>query len=234
MNPKSENRMEAKEKVRLSDLINNFMRKYRVALAIIGIALITVIAVVGIVSFINHDRLVKSTASLEELDILFEKWEVADESGKSVAGDRVIESAGTLIARFGGTYAALKAGMMQAAVLYERKDYLAAELAYNAIHTRGPKSHLAPKALAGAAVMAEERGDKDKAIGYLQQAITQYPNATGANRVIFTIGRIFEETRQYDKALEQYRSLVAKGQNDDWTKLSQSRIIHVTTLGIAP
>ncbi len=235
MNPKDTvAQAKPKDEVRLSEKISTIIRANRTILAVLGISLIVIVVAIGVVSFIQNDRLVKSTAALENLEVEFDEWASTENADKVGLADAVIESAAKIRSSYPKSYAALRSGIIEARIHFDRADFVAAEAAFNTIALANPKSHLAPTALGNAAAMAEERGDNEKALEYLIKLVESYPVAPGLGRALFSIGRLYEESRQFDKAVVFYLRLSAMDSETDWTKLAQSRIIHLKSLGMVP
>lgn len=221
------------EKPSLSERLNDFLRANRVALFAVAALIVVGVVGLGVSSAINQSKLKSSTEALEKLESRFEEWAQAEEAARATLSAELLTEADALIARYGKLYAGLRAGFMKARLHFATNDYAAAEAAYAAVAAAGPKSHLAPVALANAAAMAEEKGDREKAIAYLREAEAKYPKAPGAARNTFNIGRLYEGMKDYKAAMSAYAALVAAGQDNDWTKLARSRIIHLRALGLA-
>jgi tetratricopeptide (TPR) repeat protein len=235
MNPKDTvAQAKPKEEVRLSEKISAIIRANRTVLAVLGISLIVIVVAIGVVSYVQNDRLIKSTMALENLEVEFDEWASAENEGKTAAAESVLSSAEKIRSSFPGSYAALRSGMIEARIHMDNADFAAAEVAFSNVSLANPKSHLAPTALGNAAAMAEERGDSEKALEYLIKLVDTYPAAPGLGRALFSIGRLYEETRQFDKAVVFYLRLGAMDSQTDWTKLAQSRIIHLKSLGMVP
>jgi tetratricopeptide (TPR) repeat protein len=223
-----------KDAVRFSEQVSDFMRKNRKLLAVLGIGLVVAVAAIGIVSYVQQDRLVRSTVALENLEVDFDAWASAEGEAKTRLGQTVIDNATKLRSAFPRSYAALRSGMIEAGIHIERGDFAGAEAAFSAVATANPKSHLAATALGNAAAMAEERGDNEKALEYLLKLVDSYPASPGLGRALFSVGRLYEDNRQFDKAVVYYLRLSAMASETDWTKLAQSRIIHLKSLGMIP
>lgn len=223
----------SEEKPSFSERLNDFLRANRVALLAFAALIVVGVVGLGVSSAVQQSRLRSSTEALERLESRFEEWAQAEEGARATLGAELIAESDELISRFGKLYAGLRAGFMKARLHAESGDYAAAEAAYAAVAAAGPKSHLAPVALANAAAMAEEKGDRERAVAYLQDAQARYPKAPGAARNAFNVGRLYEGANDYKAAMAAYAALVAAGQDNDWTKLARSRIIHLRALGLA-
>lgn len=235
MNPKdTAAQTKPNEAVRFSEKISNLIRANRTLLAVLGISLVITVLAIGIVSYVQNDRLVKSTLALENLEAAFDEWASAEGNDKSEQEQNVIANATALRSSFPKSYAALRSGIIEARIYFDRGDFAEAEAAFSNVASMNPQSHLAPTALGNAAAMAEERGDSEKALEYLIKLVDIYPEAPGMGRSLFSIGRLYEEAREFDKAIVFYLRLSAMASETDWTKLAQSRIIHLKSLGMVP
>ncbi|MGD9938247.1 MAG: tol-pal system YbgF family protein [Clostridia bacterium] len=235
MNPKDTvAQAKTREEVRLSEKISTIIRANRTFLAVLGISLIIIVVAIGVVSYVQNDRLVKSTLALENLEVELDEWASAENDGKTEKAKIIVASAEKIRSSFPKSYAALRSGVIEASIYIDQGDFSAAETAFSNVALANPKSHLAPTALGNAAAMAEERGDNEKALEYLIKLVDTYPSAPGLGRALFSIGRLYEETRQFDKAVVFYLRLSAMESETDWTKLAQSRIIHLKSLGMVP
>ncbi|HAE23218.1 MAG TPA: hypothetical protein DCG47_12995 [Spirochaetaceae bacterium] len=221
------------EKQKFSEKLNEILRANRVAFLAISAFIVVAVAAIGIVAMVQQDRLVKSTIALEALEARFDGWASSSEESRPSASEALIKEADALVAKYSKDYAGLRARLIKGRVLVGANDYLGAEQSFASIAEAGPKSHLAPMALANASAMAEERGDLQAALGYLMKARASYPASPGADRVAFSIGRIQESLKDYAKAMEAYSALVAGGADNDWTKLARDRIIYLRSLGLA-
>jgi tetratricopeptide (TPR) repeat protein len=235
MNPKDTvAQANTREVVRLSEKISSIIRANRTVLAVLGISLVVIVIAIGVVSYVQNDRLAKSTLALENLEVELDEWVSAENDDKTEKSKIVIDSAEKIRIAFPKSYAALRASIIEASIHVDQGDFAAAESAFSKVAIANPKSHLAPTALGNAAAMAEERGDNEKALEYLIKLVDTYPSAPGLGRALFSIGRLYEETRQFDKAVVFYLRLSAMESETDWTKLAQSRIIHLKSLGMVP
>ncbi len=221
---------DAKEKLVVR--LNDFMHANRKVFLAIGIVILASIVGLGIFSIVSADRLAKSTLALEKLEKQVLAWKSANETDKAAKGTELVTEADTIVARYGRQYAAIRASIIKAEVLAASNDAPGAEKAYAAAAKAYPKSHIAPVALANAAALAEDRGDADAALSYLEKAQADYPDAPGSGRILLSIGRMHEATRQYAKALDAYTKLVAKGNESDWTKIAHDRIILIKSQGL--
>jgi len=213
--------------------LTDFLRRSRVALLVVAAIFVVALVSAGVVSAVRQDRLAKSSAAMDSLDAAYDDWLALAEDARPSASASLLADAAAVAEGYDGMYAELRAHLVQARVHYILKDYASAEKAFLAVTDADPDSHLALVSLANASAMAEERGDKEAALAHLSRAEKDYPAAAGLARIRFNIGRIYEETKQYDKAMSAYGALAALPEESDWTKLARDRIIYLRSLGLA-
>ena len=197
-----------------------------------GLVIVGAIVTIGIVSWIQDSRLASSTKALEQLERTYSGWLELDEAGQKDKADALLSEAAALGAKYPKLYAGAKALMIQGMVQNDSGNIEAAEKIWAALATAQPESHLAPVALVNASTAAENKGNNEAALSYLNRYLEKYPGSAGQGRVLLSIGRIYESMKQYDKALETYTKLVASGDDSDWTKLAHDRIISVRSSGL--
>ncbi|HUW70786.1 MAG TPA: tetratricopeptide repeat protein [bacterium] len=219
-------------KVKFSDHLNDFLLANRKIFLIFGIVAVVLVVGAGVVSVVNSSIATNSTIALEKLEADFASWSSATDADKPAKSEAILTGADTIIRKYSGRYAAARSLLIKAQLQVAISDLPAAEKSFALLADKYPKSHMAPVALANAAAVAEDRGDQDGALKYLEKADSKYPTEPGSGRVILSIGRIHENMKQYDKAMEAYNRLVATGTDSDWTKLAHDRIIILKSLGL--
>lgn len=221
------------EDVSFAQRLNDALLSNRRILLAFGILAVAAVVAIGVISAINSRAADKATAAIEALDARYEAWSALEPAKRAGETDALVADADAVIKSYGKRYAVQRALMLKAQVYHGADDLSAAEKAYADLASRFPDSHMAPVALSNAAAMAEDRGDSDAALRYLETAETKYPDAPAIGRVVLSIGRIYEGAKRYDKAMEAYGRLVAGGTDSDWTKLARDRIIVLKSLGLA-
>ncbi|HOZ71027.1 MAG TPA: tetratricopeptide repeat protein [Spirochaetales bacterium] len=222
-----------KDEVKFAERLGDFIRANRVGLLVVGVAILVAIVALGVYSIVSSDRLQKSTVALEALEAGFADWNALEGEARTAKGAELTVQADAVAAKYGKLYAAGRASMIKAELLFAMSDLPGSEKAYLAAAAGAPKSHLAPVALANAASVAEDRGDNEAALSYLQRAATEYPSAPAIGRVTLSIGRIYENMKRYGEAMEAYTRLIATGTESDWTKIAHARIILLKSRGLA-
>ncbi|OHD14498.1 MAG: hypothetical protein A2Z96_08175 [Spirochaetes bacterium GWB1_48_6] len=220
------------EKVKFVERVNAFMHTNRKVFLFLVIAVLVGVVGLGVYSAISSNLVVKSTIALDSLETSYKEFSSLEDAEKTTKSVDLITGADVLIAKYGKRYAAVRASMIKAEILFALNDVAAAEKLFAATADLYPKSHLAPVALANAAGIAEDRGDFDLALTYLNKVESAYPVAPGIGHIKLSIGRIYETTKLYDKALETYTKLVATGVESDWTKIAHDRIILMKSQGL--
>jgi tetratricopeptide (TPR) repeat protein len=222
------------EEVKFSERINDFMNSNRKIFIVLGIAILIIVIAIGVVTFISQDLGNKATLAMEKLESELEVWtELQDESDKKTASTEIMKNADSLILKYSKQYASSRASVIKAQIQLSNNDPEGAERTYIELAERLPESHMAPVSLVNASSIAEDRGQNDKAIAYLEKAIDKYPATPGFGRILLSLGRIYEQNKQYDKAKEAYGKLIAAGVESDWTKLAHDRIILMKSLGLS-
>jgi tetratricopeptide (TPR) repeat protein len=218
--------------MKFSERLNDFMHKNRKIFLAIGIGVLALVILLGVFSVVSSSIKQKSTMSLELLEADYLAWNETEDSDRASSVAAIIEKADVLIKKYGKQYAAARALMIKAEILHASKDLAGAEKNYYELAISFPKLHMAPVALSNAAAVAEDLGDADAALEYLLKADSMYPGYPGAGRVALSIGRIYESTKKFDKAMETYTRLISAGIESDWTKIAQDRIILLKSQGL--
>jgi len=213
----------------------DFLRKYRYAvLALFGAAILAVVGV-AVGTAIKDSAVKASTARLEKLDADFAAYSSEQDAAKKDALEKALLASADDIARRGPRlYAAQKAMVYKAKIEESKKDWTEAEKDWLAIASAVPESYLAPVALQGAAVDAEELGSVDRATADYKRLIDKYSaNAIGIPHAYFALGRLAEQQKDYAAAMASYQKIVSSWPDDDWTKLATDRIIFLKSRGLA-
>lgn len=221
-------RQKKEEELNIQQHISAFLVKNR-SLIIGGIVAIFVIIGALVAITIVSDN--KRDAAYSKIDTLVEQWNEAknasDTSALATAEDTIIADLTKIADGNGRTFAGARAGLALAEIYFSRKDWQNAETWYLAVEKASPESYTAGLALFNASVCADESGNADNALSYLEKAIAleSFPMKT---RALFNIGRIEEDRNQNDKAIAAYEKLTGDYAEDEWTLLAKSRLIALT------
>ena len=215
----------AAEKVTVSQKLNDFITKFRVAIiAIIAVVVIAVVAIL-LVSVVTEGN---SRKAFESVDKALTDWDAArtaaDKTGLAAKEDELIVSLKKVAASSGKTYAAAHALNTVAEIYYSRKDWKNAEEQYLAAAKAAPKAFSCGINYYNAASCADELGNADDALAYFNKALA-LENFSMKPRALFSIGRIEEQRSKKAEAIAAYEKLASQYPDDDWTLLAKSRII---------
>jgi tetratricopeptide (TPR) repeat protein len=224
----------ATEKKSLYAKLADFLRRFRVVIiSVFGAAILAVVAVAAI-SAINSAQLKASAASLEKLEADYSSYSTEqDQAKKAELQKSFLVSADAVAKKWGKRYAGQKALVYKAKIAESSKDWAAAEKDYLAAVAVNADSYLAPVALQGAAVAAEELGAPDRAITAYKKLLDKYAaSSLGIAHAHFALGRLAEQAKDYAGAVAEYQKIVAGWPESDWTKLANDRIIFVKSSGL--
>jgi tetratricopeptide (TPR) repeat protein len=222
------------DKKSISQAISDFLRKYRVIfLALLG-AIVAAVLVIAIWTWIHSATLKASTARLEKVeDDMTALSSEQDATKKAELEKSIAAGLDEIIAKWPRQFAGVRARVLKARKAAEAKDWAAAEKDWLAAADASGKGYLAPVALEGAAVAAEERGAPEKAAEYYKRLVDNFPKAAGAAHAYFSLGRLAEDSKDYTSAIGHYEKVVATYPDDDWTKLAKDRILSLKSRGLA-
>jgi tetratricopeptide (TPR) repeat protein len=213
----------------------DFLRKYRVpVLAAFGLAALVVLGV-AVGTAIKDSAVKASTTRLEKLDADFAAYSgEQDAAKKATLENALLDSIDSIVKKGPRQYSAQKALAYRARIRENSKDWVSAEKDWLAIAEAVPESYLAPIALQGAAVAAEEQGAIDRASADFKKLIDKYGKVSvGIPHAHFALGRMAEQSKDYASALVSYQKIVSTWPDSDWTKLATDRIIFMKSRGLA-
>jgi tetratricopeptide (TPR) repeat protein len=212
-----------------------FLRKYRLAVLIVVGAGLLVVLGVGIGTAISSAALKASTARLEKLDADFQAYMGEQDAAKKADLEKgLLGSVDAVLKKGQRSFAGQKALSYRARIAESKKDWAPAEKDWLAIVAAAPDSYLAPVALQGAAVAAEEQGAADRAAEDYKKLIDKYGSkAVGIAHAHFALGRLAEQSKDYASAMVSYQKIVSTWPDSDWTKLATDRIIFLKSRGLS-
>lgn len=224
-----------KEKKPFSEKLTDFIGTHRKLIIGIGIAVVVVIAAVGIYTVVSGNIASDSSRAMDLADQKFQAWwQETDEQKKADAEKALIADLDTIAEKWPKTIAAQRALLRKSTILSQKKDYAEAEKAALDAFERNKKSYAAPVALQLAAISAEEAGNIDAAIAHYTAITKDYlkdnPSAPSA---LFNLGRLQEEKKDYVAAVESYNQLVSSFGDSDWALLAKNRLIYLKSQGLA-
>jgi TolA-binding protein len=221
------------EKLRFRDVFFNFLNRYRMVFLGLGVAILVIIAGILIATEVQKSRVEAGSLAQEALEKDFSAWRgEKDETKKADLEKKLLDSARTIIAAYGGTFAEQRSYDLEASVAYEKKEFDKAAERWNSLADRYPRSYLAPIALSNAAAAWEEKGDRAKARASLERVLKSYEtDYADIPRVLFSLARLQEQENQPEKAAEFYNQLLDRFASSSWTKLARDRIIYLKSIG---
>lgn len=218
-------------KTSFSEKLTQFFTSSRKLLLGIAGLFIVIFIVFGSITVIHTSQEKAAVAQFDKIesaftDVFTKRYE-ALQITKEQAVAAVLSDIDSLIKRYPKSVSTLQALLLKAEYFVQEKDYIKALDTYLKILDINSKHYIADVARQNAAAMYEETGNIDKAIEMLEKLDTSLPKDSflSKNHVLFTLGRLYEQKQDFQKAAQIYTRLIATGANDDWTKLSQSRII---------
>jgi tetratricopeptide (TPR) repeat protein len=82
-----------------------------------------------------------------------------------------------------------------------------------------------------AAAMYEEMNDFDAAIKTYQDVLAKYKSSYEVPYVIYCLGRVNEQKKNYPEAAKYYTQLEDEHSSSNWTLMAQNRKIYLKSIG---
>lgn len=219
-------RQKAEEGVTLQHRISAFLIKQRLVIIGIIVALFVIIGALVAITVIADG---KRDAAFSKIESLVGQWndaKSAESADLAATEDGIIAELDKVAAGNRRSFAGARAGMAAAEIYFSRKDWKNAEERYTAAVKAAPEAYTAGISLYNASVCADELGNWDAAVGYIEKALAleTFPLKT---RALFNMARILEASGQNDKAIAAYERLTGDFAEDEWTLLGKSRLIEL-------
>jgi tetratricopeptide (TPR) repeat protein len=225
------NAEENKEKKYINELIIDIIQKNRKI--IIGAGIFIAVMIIGFAIGVSVADALEARA-ISRVEAFEERYEALRFGINEPDMEEEVEAlTGEVSAYASGTsgYSGARAYMLTASIHADRKNWKEAEEAWVQAAGKGGKSYLVPVSLFNAAVAAEEGGDTEAAIAHYTETLVYADSFPQAARAQFAIGRLQEERRNREAAIEAYRALIAKWPAETiWINLANSRIIALSGL----
>jgi len=209
-----------------AEKINNFITNNRKAIftviCIIIAAFVVLIAYFAITDSINK----KAITAMDELNGKFDDLTLENEEDYSTPEvDTLLAEVKNFAEKTGG-FAGTKAWAIVGQIYSGRKDWANAQEAWLSAAKKGNKTYLGPIALFNAAAAAEEQGNLERAIEFLERSLVHKFEFPMAPRAQFSIGRLHETLGNKTAAAEAYRIILIKWpQMPLWQNLARSRLV---------
>ncbi len=222
------------EKPTFHAVLNEFLRRNRVFFLVLFSAILAVLLAAAVWTVVDGRISAAATEAMEKAEASIREWTALEESPESRSkSDEILAELDAISSRFGKRYAAQKALMLAGRFYAEREDWASAERKFLEAAERKTDSFLAPFALQEAARAAEER-DIETAVSLWKRFLENYPDSVGAPHALFVLGTLYEESKQFKEAADQYEKLASGHPDNDWTKLGRNRIILLKSQGLLP
>ncbi len=232
--PAAQDKAAREEKPSIHSRLNDFLRKYRAAVIAVFAAGLLAVVVAAVWTIADERVAARSAQALETAEASLQEW-YGMEPGPAATekANEILAALESIRSKYGRRYAAQKAVVLAGRVQARNGDWAAAEKLFREAADLRKDSLLAGFALQEAAVAAEERRDTQAAIE-LWMKVVGLAGTVGVPHAHFALGSLYEDTKQYAQAKEQYDKLIAAYPENDWTKLARDRIILLKSQGLLP
>ncbi|MDR2071301.1 MAG: tetratricopeptide repeat protein [Treponema sp.] len=219
------------EKPSISELVVDGIQKNRKIIITGGIVIIVLLIGLAAGLSIRDALTAKAIKTVEAFDDRYEEIRFdINEPAKEEEVKTLLDEISAYAGRASG-YPGVRAFMLAASIHADRKNWQEAENAWVQAARLGGKTYLVPVALFNAAVAAEEGGNIESAIAHYTEALVYADFFPQAAKAQFAIGRLREEQKDTETALEAYRTLIEKWPGETiWINLANSRIIALSGL----
>jgi tetratricopeptide (TPR) repeat protein len=227
--------LEKKKETLKGKFINAVENFFRAKTLIIWIIL--GIAVVGFIVFTAWTEVDKkineeATAKVESAEDDYSNWLYEkDEKKKTVLEEQLLASLDKIIRDYPARFAALKASVTKAKYFAAKKDWEKSARYFMETAKGFPKAFIAAECMVNAASAYEEMSDPDKAIKTYNDVLSTYKDSYEVPYVLFSLGRINEQKKNYQEANKYYSELEDKHSMSSWTLIAQNRKIYLKSMG---
>jgi tetratricopeptide (TPR) repeat protein len=219
------------ERESFMDRVNNFIQRNRRGITITLCLFVAMF--IGLIAYlvISDNLNKKAIAEVDELTSRFEEFmffSIEDYLTEDV--DILLADIEDFAMNNNRGFPGSKAWSMAGHIYSGRQDWDNAQTAWQNSVRQGERTYLGPIALFNAAVVAEEQGKIEEAIGFYKQSLSHDFEFPAAPRAQFSIGRLNESLGNFDEAVEAYREVMINWPEIPvWQHLAQSRIIYIET-----
>lgn len=215
------------DKIPFKAKIANFLQKNRKTLIFTILGLILVLGGIGIYASITVGISTEYAKKIEKIqqdlsDIQNENDEIKRKSLSNIFEKELTE----IITNANLSYGLLKAYFISGNYKVFQKKWVEAAEDFSKVYFKDPKSYLSPISLANQASCLENSGNLEKSIEVYDLFEKNYSdNKVYIPEVWFNKARLLEKLNQSQKAIENYKKLIDKFPESNWTKLARDRII---------
>ncbi|MCF0241377.1 MAG: tetratricopeptide repeat protein [Treponema sp.] len=221
--------MAEKEKKSSSEKLNSFLEKNRIwLLSVLGVA-VAVVVVYAVLVTVNAKSNEKVLSEIDEITYVFTKDFSSLEESEIENRRNVAMEALTPYLKKNGV-GGVRANMLAADLSFQKKDYSSAMEYYKNAAEKGKKSYTAPLSYYNMGVCAEQLGNLSESSEYYKKAADS-EGFILKSHALFSLGRVYEAQKDFEKANEFYTTLINSAPDDSWAKMAKTRVIDLKVKG---
>ena len=228
--------MEKEEKKTVSSRVNAWLMKYRVVLlSVVGLLIVAAI-VFAVIYYIDLNN--KKTGFNELDDLQYQYVTVKNESSPSEETDEQKEKVQEILIQVKNlseknakNSVGSRAYMFEAEIEFALGDFASAKDSWLKAVTANEKAYTSPLCWYNAAVCCENLNDLDGAVELLNKAVER-KDFSLKPRALYSLGRIEDQRKNYEKAAEYYTRLNDEFSSLTWAQLAKSRLIALESEGL--
>ena len=228
--------MEKEEKKTVSSRVNAWLTKYRIVLlSVVGLLIVAAI-VFAIIYYVDLNTREKGFNELDDLQ--YQYVTVKNENAPSEETDEqkakvqeILIQVKNLSEKNKKNAVGSRAYMFEAEIEFSLADYTAAKASWIKAAEANEKAYTAPLCWYNAAICSENLNDIDGAVELLLKAVDRKDFSMKA-RALYSLGRIEDQRKNYDKAVEYYTKLNDEFSGITWAQIAKSRIIALEADGL--
>ncbi len=225
-----DNNTEKKE--RFQDRLASFISSKRTMLLVFLCLIVGGLVVLTVFSEIDTQINEEATLLIEKAQANYQEWLIEEDlNKKNIFENEIIESLDHIISNYSYNYPVLRALYTKGLIYFNNENWQTAHENFILIKDNFSQSYLTALALYFEGVCQEELNNPDLAIEAYLSIYKNYKTMPLLPAIIFSIGRLYDETEDYVKAEEFYNILKADYQNSTWTNHAINRIINLKSEG---
>ena len=212
-----------------SKKIEGFISKNRKVILTLAVLVIAAAVAVTAVVLVKNSAQNKKLAEIDAIEFAYtaKSNDLTDEEAVTRADEalKALESYTDLTG-----VAGVRANLLAASILNEKKDYEKAASFYEAAALADEQAYTAGIAYFNAASACEETGNEKKAVELYKKA-SEAPFFPAAVHAMFSAARVSESVSSYDEAAALYQKIVDEYAGSTLASLSQTRLIALKAEG---
>ena len=228
--------MEKEEKKTVSSKVNAWLMKYRIVLlSVVGLLIVAAI-VFAVVYYVDLNNKKTGFDTLDDLQ--YQYVTIKNENSPSEETDEqkakvqeILIQVKNLSEKNQKNAVGSRAYMFEAEIEFALNDYTAAKASWLKAAEANEKAYTAPLCWYNAAICAENLNDIDGAVELLLKTVDRKDFSMKA-RALYSLGRIEDQRKNYDKAVEYYTKLNDEFSGISWAQIAKSRIIALEADGL--